>query len=131
MSQLLIRAGLTPHTVRREIRREIGTGEGPLEEVLPLTPRAAMILSLSIFLAERDEEDDISENHFIMALLQEGESVPVRILMDMGFDVNLWLQHLIMEDSSDDLPDAIGAPHSFDLHHIDSSFEQQILDELG
>ncbi|NWF70783.1 MAG: ATP-dependent Clp protease ATP-binding subunit [Chloroflexi bacterium] len=100
---LLKRAGLNPRQVRNEIRREIGTGEGDMPDVLPLTPRAEMVLSLAIFLAEQEEEEEINENHFLMALLQEGEGVPVRKLIDMGFDLNLWLQRLISEAQDDQL----------------------------
>lgn len=128
VSRLLFRAGLTPHAVRREIRRDIGQGEGPLDDVLPLTPRAAMILSLAIFLAERDEEDDVSEAHFLMALLQEGESVPVRVLVDLNFDVNMWLQRLIMEQSGE-MPDEDGILSPFDFNDINSSFERRIMED--
>ncbi|HLV35964.1 MAG TPA: ATP-dependent Clp protease ATP-binding subunit [Spirillospora sp.] len=120
--KLLNRAGLDPHEVRRAIRREVGAGEDPLEEVLPLTPRAAMILSLAIFLAERDEEEDINEEHFMMALLQEGESVPVRILIDLGFDINLWLQRLIMEESDDEFPGMMEPKGGFEFDEIEKAF---------
>jgi ATP-dependent Clp protease ATP-binding subunit ClpC len=96
-SRLLKRAGFDPRQVRNEIRREIGTSEGQIGDVLPLTPRTAMVLSLSIFLAEQEKKYDVEEEHMLMALLQEGEGVPVRKLVDMGFDMNLWLQKLITE----------------------------------
>jgi ATP-dependent Clp protease ATP-binding subunit ClpC len=70
--KLLRRAELNPREVRNEIRREIGTGDGPLTDVLPFTPRTEMVLSLAIFLAEQDERKEVSENHLLMALLQEG-----------------------------------------------------------
>ncbi len=100
--RLLRRAGMTPREVRNEIRREIGTGEGVHDNVLPLTPRTEMVLSLAIFLAEQDEARVVTEQHLLMALLQEGEGVPVRKLIDMGFDINLWLQRLIAEEHGDD-----------------------------
>ncbi len=99
-AKLLNRAGLNPRQVRNEIRLEIGVGEGPFGEVLPLTPRAEMVLALAIFLAEQDEQDDVTEEHVLMAMLQEGEGVPVRKLIDMGFDLNHWLQRLIAEQES-------------------------------
>jgi ATP-dependent Clp protease ATP-binding subunit ClpC len=102
-SSLLKRAGLNPRHVRNEIRREIGTGEGKVGEVLPLTPRSEMVLSLAIFLAEREEKDEIDEAHLLLALLQEGEGVPVRKLVEMGFNVNLWLQRLLNEVYQQDL----------------------------
>lgn len=100
-SELLRRAGFNPRHVRNEIRREIGTADGPLDEVLPLTPRTEMVLSLAIFLAEQDDDYEVQEIHVLMALLQEGEGVPIRKLIDMGFDLNLWLQKLITEQHSD------------------------------
>lgn len=96
-SQLLKQAGFDPRQIRNEIRREVGTSEGQMGDVLPLTPRTAMVLSLSIFLAEQEKKYDVEESHMLMALLQEGEGVPVRKLVDMGFDLNLWLQRLINE----------------------------------
>ncbi|MBC7814851.1 MAG: ATP-dependent Clp protease ATP-binding subunit [Burkholderiales bacterium] len=103
-STLLRRAKLNPRYVRNEIRLEIGNGEGPMEEVLPLTPRTEMVLSLAIFLAERDDDvGEISEMHLLLALLQEGEGVAVRKLIDLGFDLNLWLQRLLTEAYEQDL----------------------------
>lgn len=96
-SQLLRRANFDPRQVRNEIRREVGTSDGLLGDVLPLTPRTMMVLSLSIFLAEQDNVAQVTEEHMLMALLQEGEGVPVRKLVDMGFDLNHWLQQLINE----------------------------------
>lgn len=93
--------GLNPREVRQEIRQEIGRLDSPLEEVLPLTPRAEMILALAIFLAERDEEDEIREDHLFLALLQEGESVPIRKLVDMGADVIQILHEILQEENGD------------------------------
>jgi ATP-dependent Clp protease ATP-binding subunit ClpC len=123
--KLLRRAGLDPQDVRREIRREIGTGEDLHQDVLPLTPRAAMILSLAIFLAERDEEDEITEEHFMMAVLQEGESVPVRILIDMGFDINKWLQNLIMEGSDNDFPAIVDSDQPYEFAEIEQLYQER------
>lgn len=108
-SQLLKQAGFDPRQIRNEIRREVGTSEGQMSDVLPLTPRTAMVMSLSIFLAEQEKKYDVEESHMLMALLQEGEGVPVRKLVDMGFDLNLWLQRLINEQQ-----EIFDAPFSID-----------------
>ncbi len=119
---LLRRAGLKPREVRNEIRREIGTGEGPLGDVLPLTPRSEMVLSLAIFLADRDNEYEVTEQHLLMALLQEGEGVPIRILVDMGFDLTLWLQRLLMEENEQEaLDDESPFPPGIDSDFDDSA----------
>src|SRR5688572_14269720 len=75
---LLRRADMNPRQVRNEIRREVGTSVDPVGDVLPLTPRSAMVLSLAIFLAEQENKTVVDEEHMLMALLQEGEGVPVR-----------------------------------------------------
>ncbi len=121
--RLLRRAGLIPRDVRNEIRREVGMGEGIYDEVLPLTPRTSMVLALAIFLAEQDNVHEIEERHLLMALLQEGEGVPIRKLMDLGFDVNLWLQRLIAEEHDID-PDSLDDSDLFDFSSdLDSEFE--------
>jgi ATP-dependent Clp protease ATP-binding subunit ClpC len=126
-SVLLKRAGLNPRHVYNEIRREVGKLEGPmLDEVLPLTPRAEIVLSLAIFLAEREEDDEIDETHLLLALLQEGEGIPVRKLVDMGFNLNMWLQKLIIEIHGKDLADADerfdDSPGDFAFPALDDDF---------
>jgi ATP-dependent Clp protease ATP-binding subunit ClpC len=120
---LLRRAGLNPREVRNEIRREVGTDEGPQDVVLPLTPRSEMVLSLAIFLAEQEENREIGENHLLMALLQEGEGVPVRKLIDLGFDLNHWLQRLIAEEQDDLSPMISDDNGLFDFLDSDSDFD--------
>lgn len=117
---LLRRAGLNPRQVRNEIRREIGTLEGQVGEVMPLTPRSAMVLSLAIFLAEQDNENQVQESHMLMALLQEGEGVPVRKLMEMGFDLTRWLQELINEQHEEIVP-PVSEDDDDDLYWDDDS----------
>jgi len=102
-STLLKRANFSPRHIRNEIRREIGTSDGAVDDVLPLTPRTAMVLSLAIFLSDQDNETEVSERNMLMALLQEGEGVPVRKLLDMGFDLNMWLQK-ILNEQADEMP---------------------------
>jgi ATP-dependent Clp protease ATP-binding subunit ClpC len=111
--QLLRRAGLNPRRVRREIRHEVGMADDQPGEVLPLTPRCAMVLSIAIFLADQNTSE-VRERNVLMAILQEGESLPVRKLLELGMDVNLWLQRMLNEDLGDDAPSE-GEDAEFDL----------------
>ena len=121
---LLRRAGFNPRQVRNEIRREIGTGEGSLDEVLPITPRAEMVLSLAIFMADREEAEEVDEAHVLLAMLQEGEGVPIRKLVELGFNVNLWLQRLLNEAYEKDL----ASPDEVDLFQL-SDLDDFVVDE--
>ncbi len=127
-NQLLRRANLNPRQVRNEIRREVGTADGSLSEVLPLTPRTLMVLSLAIFLAEQDSRQDVDENHMLMALLQEGEGVPVRKLIEMEFDLNIWVQRLITEQQSDvfAIDDLDSDIDLWDSNDLDADFDAEL-----
>ncbi|MGB1286599.1 MAG: Clp protease N-terminal domain-containing protein, partial [Aggregatilineales bacterium] len=125
---LLRRAGLNPRMVRNEIRREIGTLDTPVSDVLPLTPRTAMVLSLGIFLADQDKSREVQESHMLLALLQEGEGVPVRKLIDMGFDLTRWLQEIINEQQ--DFASPALASDENDFWDNDSDFDLDFSDEF-
>ena len=128
--RLLKRAGFNPRQVRNEIRREIGRGDGKAENVLPLTPRSAIILSLAIFLADQDQARNVQEEHMLMALLQEGEGVPIRKLIDMGFDLNAWLQRLITEQHDDLPPQPVINDSDLDLWDSDSDLNFDFSDSV-
>jgi len=104
-ANLLRKARLDPRAVRSEIRRDIGVGDNKLSEVIPYTPRAEIILQLAIMLYDRDRERDqtggeVDEAHFLIAMLQEGESIPVRKLLELNFDLNYWLKAMLLETDS-------------------------------
>jgi ATP-dependent Clp protease ATP-binding subunit ClpC len=120
---LLRRAGLNPREVRNKIRREIGTGQGLHSDVLPFTPRVEIILSLAIFLADQNEEHETREYHLLMALLQEGEGVPVRKLIELGFDINHWLQQLIAEEQEEIAAMPSDSEEFLDLFDDDEDFD--------
>lgn len=121
--QLLRRAGMNPTDVRNEIRREIGTGEGPLDETLPLTPRTEIVLQLAVFFAEQNDESfkSVTEEDLMMALLQEGEGVPIRKLIEMGFDLNAWLHKLIDEQQEEPFDQIDQSDSDMDLWDDDDS----------
>ncbi len=122
--RLLRRASLSPRIVRTEIRREVGTGDGPQGDVLPLTPRAEMVLSIATFSADHDQKDDVTDSHLLLAMLQEGESVPVRKLAELGFDVDYWLNVLLHEIYQHNLS-AQGATSLFEaLNELDDSDDE-------
>ncbi len=129
ISTLLKRANLDPRHVRNELRREVGQGDGKVGQVLPLTPRAEIILAIAIFLADRDEDtrDEIDDYHLLVAILQEGESIPVRKLLDLNFDLNGWLQRLVMESPAANRvpspPPDLKNPFNFPAHLDDDDFD--------
>ncbi|MCU0476381.1 MAG: ATP-dependent Clp protease ATP-binding subunit [Anaerolineae bacterium] len=100
-SSLLQKAGFSPREVRSQIRADVKQGDGSSERDLALTHRLQMVLSLALLFAEGDRVFQPTEQHILMAMLQEGESLPVRKLAEMGFDINFWLNDLIAKASEE------------------------------
>jgi ATP-dependent Clp protease ATP-binding subunit ClpC len=97
--RLMNRAEMSARDVRMAIKQEIKQGDGTLEREMPMTYRLKVVLSMAISAADVDGAFRPTEHHLLLAILQEGESVPVRKLIDLGFEVNFWLNEMIAEES--------------------------------
>ncbi len=95
--RLLTDAGLDPAAVRLAVREAAGRGSDHPTEPIPLTPRSRLVLSLAIYAADDEDEDAVTEEHLLLALLKEGEGVAVRCLAALGFDLTYWTNLLIRE----------------------------------
>ncbi|MEO0561854.1 MAG: ATP-dependent Clp protease ATP-binding subunit, partial [Chloroflexota bacterium] len=78
-----------------------------------------------------EELTEITESHLLLALLQEGEGVAVRKLIEMDFDLNLWLQRLLLEAQEEedlDSDNLFGDPFNdfdFDSSEFDFSDDSE------
>ncbi len=95
--RLLRDADLDPVAVRNGVREIAGRGSDLPLDPIPLTPRARTVLSIAIYAADDEDEDEVLEDHLLLALLQEGEGVPARKLVEMGFDLPYWSSLLLSE----------------------------------
>ncbi|MCI0747516.1 MAG: ATP-dependent Clp protease ATP-binding subunit [Verrucomicrobia subdivision 3 bacterium] len=98
--RLLIAAGLDPRVVRHEIRREAGASDTEnafLSDELPFTPRAYRIMAEAVKLADEHGEETVLDAHILMAMLNEGEGIPIRKLRGMGADLTIWHELLVDE----------------------------------
>lgn len=100
-STVLQKGGFSPRDVRNAIKQEVKSGDGPTKGDHKITPRLNMVLSIAVFHAEQDTVFHPTDSHMLLAILQEGESVPVRKLLEMGFDLNYWLNDLIAQPPED------------------------------
>ncbi|GIK65077.1 MAG: chaperone protein ClpB [Chloroflexota bacterium] len=103
---ILTESGLDPREVRNSIRKEVGGGDDEETRVPILTPRARHILAESIYLADDVGSILVEEEHVLLAMLQEGEGVPIRKLKQMGVAIQRWVEYLMrfldIEGKSDD-----------------------------
>ncbi|HEY9062022.1 MAG TPA: ATP-dependent Clp protease ATP-binding subunit [Pseudobacteroides sp.] len=108
-SRVLQSQGVTEEKVLKEIEELIGKGEQTGEQPLGFTPRTKRVLELSFKEARRMGQNYIGTEHLILGIMKEGESVAVRILIDLGVDP----QKLINEISkmlTEEAPGSAGEP---------------------
>ena len=75
-----------PETVTEAVKQIAGTGEQTPNK-LEMTPRVKKLLETSVREAHRLGQPYVTAGHFWLALLSDGESVAVRVLTNMGCDI--------------------------------------------
>ncbi len=86
-SSLLEERGLTTEYVVDAIRRKAGKGNRQrLWAGMPNTPRADVVLGIANDLALESGRQEISERDLLIAILDENDSIPVRVLRSFEVD---------------------------------------------
>jgi ATP-dependent Clp protease ATP-binding subunit ClpC len=120
--RMLVESGLDVREVRNAIRKEVGMGDDVLPELLPFTPRAYHVLAQAVYLADDLGDTEVSEEQLLLSLLQEGEGVAVRKLIQMGVNVPYWIDFLTERLQLDD-------PFALELGSDDGSDRYLDLDD--
>lgn len=100
---------VTEDKVLREIEALIGHGDNNDGQPLGFTPRTKRVLELSFKEARRLGQNYIGTEHLILGILREGESVAVRILMNLGVEPQK-LGNEIIRMLNEEAPGASGVP---------------------
>lgn len=93
VTSLLEDHGYTADYVIDAIRRRTGKGgKHRLWAGLPNTPRADIVLGIAQDLAVEDQREEINERDLLMAVLEEGDSIPARTLVRLGIDLSAMMR---------------------------------------
>ena len=86
-SKVLANQNITDEDILQEIEMLIGTGE-PLAEnqSLGFTPRSKRVIENAFIEARKLGSEFIGTEHILIGIMQEGDSVAVRIMMDLNID---------------------------------------------
>ena len=79
---------VTLKDARAEVEKIIGRGSGFVAVEIPFTPRAKRVLELSWDEARQLGHNYIGTEHLLLGLIREGEGVAVRVLENLGVDLN-------------------------------------------
>lgn len=104
-TRLLLTAGLEPREFRNRIRRVVGAGDETVSEWPPLTPRAHRVLAMAVYLADDAGDRFVTEEQLLLAMLQEGEGIPVRELAAAGVDIVCEIENLLDDIEDSDVED--------------------------
>jgi hypothetical protein len=89
IGSLLEAHGLTPEYIKDAIRRRAGKGTRQrMWAGMPYSPRANVVLGIASDLAAEDGRDQISERDLLIAVLEERDSIPARVLRKLHFDLD-------------------------------------------
>ncbi|HEY9612851.1 Clp protease N-terminal domain-containing protein [Allocoleopsis sp.] len=85
---------------RREVEIMIGRGSNIVAAKTSFTPTAKRILELCVKEAGQQKRQSIGTEHLLLGLIQEGESVAVSVLQNLGVDLQN-LRNFIIQNMSE------------------------------
>jgi len=110
-SQVLRQLGVNIDKVVEEVERLVGKGEYQQVGEIAFTPRAKKILELASQEASQLKNNYIDTEHILLGLIKEGSGVAVRILADLGINLdNVYseIMKVLMEGEAQGFPSAPG-----------------------
>ncbi len=104
---VLERMGLDLETVRMEVEKEVGTGNGQkVSGSIPYTPRVKKVLALANKEAKALNHSYVGTEHILLGLLREGEGVAARVLRRMEVDIQRTRNEILAEIDPNFSPDS-------------------------
>jgi ATP-dependent Clp protease ATP-binding subunit ClpA len=128
---------LTIEEVRAQIARIVGQGDEILTGQIPFTPRAKLVLELSLREALSLGHNYIGTEHILLGLIRENQGVAARILLDFDADAEKIRNEVIRmlsgpaRKQSTEEESAEAFPEGLDLHLSYSPQSPPIAPEVG
>ena len=104
--------GISLQAVRQQVGEIVGRGQQAPSGHIPFTPRAKMVLELSLREALQLGHNYIGTEHILLGLIREGDGVAAQVLVKLGADPTRVRQQVIqlLAGSQGKEPAAAGAP---------------------
>ena len=103
-------ADITLDAVRGQIEALVGRGQRPPSGHIPFTPRAKKALELSLREALKLDDDCIGPGHLLLALISQDDGVAVRVLHELGADLEQLRARAVLEIEANQKAQGISPP---------------------
>ena len=94
-SKVLENQNIIPDTVLNKIEELVGHGEKRAKSSIGLTPRAKKVVENSFKEAQKLNSEYIGTEHLLIGLMREGDSIAVRIMIDLNMNSQKLYNELI------------------------------------
>lgn len=108
-ARVLESQGVTEARITEEIDKLIGKGEELEKQPLGFTPRTKRVFELAFKEARKIGQNYIGTEHILLGIMKEGESVAVRILINLGVDPQKMFNEIVRM-LNEETPGSTGAP---------------------
>ena len=86
-SKVLENQGVSSELILERIEALIGSSEEPISQIIGFTPRSKRIIENAFVESKKLGSDFIGTEHILIGIMKEGDSIAVRILLDLGVRV--------------------------------------------
>lgn len=83
-SRVLKSFGVTANRARQQVVQIVEPGDTPVEGLMSFTPAAKRVLELSFMASLSLGSKDVTPEHFLLGLVDEGEGVATQVLLTLG-----------------------------------------------
>ena len=116
-SKVLENQGVTPEKIQEEIEELIGTDINSLMGEPGFTPRTKRVIENAFREAKKLKSDYIGTEHLLVGLMKEGDSIAVRILLDLEVDPRK-LYNEIAKVLTEEESDIVRRGRNVQNHHL-------------
>ena len=115
-SKVLENQGVTPEKVMVEIENLIGVNQDSASEIntaIGFTPRTKRVIETAFREAKKQGNDYIGTEHLLIGIMKEGDSVAVRIMLDLNVDPQKLYNEILKVLNEDDITSNNGKSSSY------------------
>lgn len=107
-SKMLVSYGVTEDKVVALIDELIGRGQEVVQQPIGFTPRTKRVFELSFKESRRMGHNYIGTEHILLGIMKEGESVAIKIMMDVGVDISKLVAEIAKLLTIEESPSSVG-----------------------